>query len=56
MMYNNGCADYCEPRVITKDDRKALLKEQESILEAKLATVRHWIESLDKEDSDSEKQ
>lgn len=51
-MYNNACGDYCEPRVVTKKDRKALLEEQEKILEAKLATVRHWIENLDEEKSE----
>lgn len=55
MYYNNGCGDYCEPRVISNKDRKALLQEQEAILEAKLATVRHWIESADEEESESEK-
>jgi hypothetical protein len=56
MYYNNNCGDYCEPYTVTKDDRKALLKEQASILEAKLATIRHWIENLDKdEESKSDK-
>ena len=41
--------------VVTKKDRKALLKEKESILEAKLATIRHWIENLDEEESEDEK-
>jgi len=38
------------PAAYSKDDRKALLKEQASILEAKLATIRHWLENIDKED------
>lgn len=48
----------CDPDtfVISKEDRKALLKEKESILEAKLATIRHWIETADKEESKSEKE
>jgi len=50
MMYANDCGGYCEPISYSKSDRKALLKEQESILEAKLATIRHWIENIDKED------
>lgn len=50
-MYTNDCGAYCEPVTWSKSDRKALLKEQESILMAKLATIRHWIENLDKEES-----
>ena len=50
MYYNNNCGDYCEPMEISKKDRKALLQEREAILEAKLATIRHWIENLDEED------
>ena len=53
MMYGNCCGDYSEPAVWSKSDRKALLKEQESILEAKLATIRHWIENLDKEEKEN---
>lgn len=40
----------------SKADRKALLKEKEAILEAKLATIRHWIENTDKEKSESDKE
>ncbi len=56
-MYSNGCGAYCEPEgfMISKEDRKALLKEKESILEAKLATIRHWIETAD-EEPESEKE
>jgi len=50
MMYANDCSGYCEPAVYSKSDRKALLKEQESILEAKLATIRHWIDNIDTEE------
>jgi len=50
VMMNNCCGGYCEPAAYSKDDRKALLKEQASILEAKLATIRHWLENIDKED------
>ena len=54
MYYNNMCGGYCGPEdyEISKDDRKALLKEKAAILEAKLATVRHWIETIDKEESE----
>lgn len=54
-MFSNNCSGYCEPEgfVISKESRKALLKEKEAILEAKLATVRHWIEESESEkDSD----
>ncbi len=58
MMYSNACGAYCEPDsfMISQKDRKALLKEKEAILEAKLATIRHWIETADKEESESEKE
>lgn len=58
MHYSNMCGAYCDPADFnwSKKDRKALLKEKEAILEAKLATVRHWIEDLDKEESESKKQ
>ena len=48
MLYSN-CGGYCEPEnlVISKEDKKALLKEKEAILEAQLATIRHWIEKAD---------
>lgn len=55
MHYSNMCGGYCRPEdyEISKEDRKALLKEKEAILEAKLATIRHWIETADKQkDSD----
>lgn len=54
----NACGSYCDPDsfVISNQDRKALLKEKEAILEAKLATIRHWIETADKEKSESEKE
>lgn len=57
MHYGNACGGYCEPESLewSKEDRKALLKEKEAILEAKLATIRHWIESADKEKSESDK-
>lgn len=57
MHYSNMCGGYCGPVDfdLTKEDGKALLKEKESILEAKLATIRHWIETADKEKSDSDK-
>lgn len=51
MFYQNNCGGYCEPEnfELTKSDRKALLKEKEAVLEAKLATIRHWIETIDQE-------
>jgi len=57
MHYSNICGGYCAPEdlELSKEDRKALLKEKEAILEAKLATIRHWIETADKEKSDSDK-
>ena len=57
MYYANMCgAGNCVPDEFnwSKADRKALLKEKEAVLEAKLATIRHWIDSLDKE-SDTDK-
>lgn len=44
---NCGCGDY----EMSEEDRKAYLKEKEAILEAKLATVRHMIQTSDKPDS-----
>lgn len=52
MFYTNNCGGYCEPAAYSKGDQKALLKEQEKILEAKLATIRHWIENVDKEEKE----
>lgn len=51
MMFSNGCGAYCEPEsaMISSKDRKALLTEKAAILEAKLATIRHWIEESDEE-------
>lgn len=58
MNYSNMCGGYCEPEDFnwSKADRKALLEEKKSILEAKLATIKHWIESLDKEESKTDKE
>lgn len=55
MYYSNMCGGCCEPGELglSKQDRKALLKEKEAILEAKLATIRHWMEESDKEKSES---
>ncbi len=54
MMYSNGCGGYCEPEsfVVSKKDKEAFLKEKEAILEAKLATIRHMIETLDEDKSE----
>jgi len=49
---NGCCGGYCEPEEMTAEDQEAYLKERESILEAKLATVRHLMESLKKTKSD----
>ena len=54
-MYYGNCGGYCEPVEYTKKDKEAILKEQEAILEAKLATVRHMIENLDSEENESDK-
>lgn len=57
MFYANMCgADY-EPETVSwsKADRKALLEEKKAILEAKLATISHWIESIDKEKEENDK-
>lgn len=47
-MYGN-CGDNCSPADFSKEDRKALLTEQQAILEAKLATVKQMIKNLDSE-------
>jgi len=49
-MYGN-CGMYCDPEDLSKEDRKALLEEQEKILQAKLATVKHMLENLDSSES-----
>ena len=53
MCNSNMCGDYCEPEgtITSKADQKVLLEEKKAILEAKLATVSHWIESLEKRGS-----
>ena len=54
-MYSNYCGVYCEPEeALSKKDKKALLKEREAILEAKLATIRHMIETTDEDGSGSD--
>lgn len=57
MYCNNACGVNCDPEsyMISSKDKKALLKEREAILEAKLATIRHWIETADSEQSEPEK-
>lgn len=54
MYYSNNCGNYCDPDSfeLTKADRKVLLKEKEAVLEAKLATIRHWIETIETGDDD----
>jgi len=54
MYYPNMCRRYCEPEsvVFSKIDRKALLEEEKAILGAKLATISHLIDSLDKEEKE----
>jgi len=58
MFYANNCGGCCEPGEFnwSKADRKALLKEKAAVLGAKLATVRHWIETVDAEKDGSDKQ
>ena len=58
MNYSNMCGGYCGPDNFSwsKTDRKVLLKEKEAIMEAKLATIRHWIENADKEKSEPDKE
>ncbi len=53
MLFSNNCGGYCGDNnfAMSKPDKKAFLKEQEAILEAKLATVRHLMETSDKEES-----
>lgn len=55
-MYSNDmCAAYCSPMGFgSKKDRVALLEEQEKILEAKLATVKHMKDSVQKGGSEDE--
>ena len=57
MYCNRACGQNfdSESYVISSKDRMALLKEKEAILEAKLATIRHWMETADSKDSESEK-
>ena len=54
-MYGNCGSNYCEPEAWSENDQKALLQERAAILEAKLATVRHWIENLDKRATSKDK-
>lgn len=58
MMYANACGGYADQEclMISNKDRIALLKEKEAILEAKLATIRYWIETAEKAESASDKQ
>lgn len=49
-----GCYGY-EPEDITQEDQKAFLEEKEKILEAKLATIRHLRETLDKKSDAGDK-
>ena len=55
MHYANMGGCYCEPydESLTKEDKKALLLEQKAIMEAKIATINHLVDSLDKEESKS---
>ncbi len=50
-MYRAGmCGGYCEPfGLVSKKDRKVFLEEHKKVLEAKLATIKHLKESLEKE-------
>ena len=53
-MHYGYCGGYCEPEaeVLTKADKKALLEEKKVILEAKLATIKHLLETVDKEEKE----
>ncbi len=48
MFRHSYCGGYCEPWGMgsSKKDQIAYLDEQEKILEAKLATIRHMKESV----------
>ena len=49
MHYQGMCGyGYCGPMGFSKGDETTFLKEQEKILEAKLATIRHLIEQSEK--------
>ena len=49
MHYQGMCGyGYCGPMGFKKEDEAAFLKEQEAILEAKLATVKHLREEAEK--------
>ena len=49
MHYQSMCGyGYCGPMGFKQEDQAAILKEQEKILEAKLATIRHMIEQAEK--------
>jgi len=50
-----GC--YCEPyeETLTKEDKRTLLLEKKAIMEAKIATINHMLDSLDKKESKFDK-
>jgi hypothetical protein len=56
-MCNGGCGNHYDydDTELSKEDRMALLVEKKAIYQAKLATLNHWIEELDKEEKPSEK-
>lgn len=56
MSFSNHCG-YSDQEyyAISNQDKIALLKEKEAVLEAKLATVRYWIESAEKAEAESSK-
>ena len=50
-MCNGYCSGYYDQEEMSVEDEKALLKEKQAILEAKLATVKYMLEHVeDKKD------
>ena len=49
MYYGGICGGGCNCGPVTKEDEVTFLREKEKIMEAKLATIRHLIESLESE-------
>ena len=57
MYYANMGGCYCEPyeETLTKEDKRTLLLEKKAIMEAKIATINHMLDSLDKKESKFDK-
>lgn len=57
MYRNDMCGAYCAPMGFgSKKDQVALLEEQEKILEAKLATIKHMKESVKNSKDEDDKE